>query len=260
MENAYLTIVITIVITSGIWGSILGLMKKKLVKKDKEIMGQRDEISALFQQANAMNEELYSYLDEIKDNYLSTVKALANSIEANDKYTKGHCERVTKYALRIAQEMNYGIDDMSTLEFAGILHDIGKIGIPTNVLNKNGKLTEEEFEVVKNHPKIGYDILKEIDFLKKSIGIMLQHHEKVDGSGYPFGINGDQMNGLSKILAVADSFDAMTSSRPYRKVPLTTEEAVNQLVMFKNTQFDPEVVDVFVDILRQENLLERLEV
>jgi putative nucleotidyltransferase with HDIG domain len=258
LENIFIS-GITGIIISAIFSNLFSKsFEEQLLKKDKEIMGQRDEISALYQQAVAMNEELYSLLDEIKTNYLSTVRALANSIEASDKYTKGHCERVTGYALKIAEAMNFSVDDMMKLEFAGLLHDIGKIGIPSGVLNKTSSLTDEEYMLIKNHPKIGYDILKDIDFLKDSTNIMLEHHERMDGRGYPLGKNGDNLSKLSKILAVADSYDAMTSSRPYRRTPLTVEEAVEQLVANKDKQFDSEVVDVFVVLLRQ-NLFSSLE-
>lgn len=249
-RNIILSIIIVVVITVTILQLAFKSFEKQIITKDREIMGQRDEISALYQEAVAMNEQLYSVLDELKMNYLSTVRALANSIEASDKYTKGHCERVTQYALKVAEAMKFSVDDMLKLEFAGLLHDIGKIGIPSSVLNKVGKLDNEEFQLIKSHPTIGYDILKDIEFLKDSTAIMLEHHERIDGRGYPLGKTGEKLNMLSKILAAADSYDAMTSSRPYRTCPLTIDEAIEQLIRGKESQFDSKVVDVFIELLK----------
>lgn len=248
--NIIISTAIGITCTATILYLAFNSFEKQIIIKDREIMGQRDEISALYQQAVAMNEQLYSVLDELKINYLSTVRALANSIEASDKYTKGHCERVTQYALKIAEAMKFSVDDMLKLEFAGLLHDIGKIGIPSSVLNKVGKLDNEEFQLIKGHPTIGYDILKDIEFLKDSTAIMLEHHERIDGRGYPLGKTGEKLNTLSKILAAADSYDAMTSSRPYRTCPLTSDEAIEQLVRGKESQFDSKVVDIFIELLK----------
>ncbi|SCY34075.1 HD domain-containing phosphohydrolase [Alkaliphilus peptidifermentans] len=221
----------------------------ELTEKNKEIMEQNDEILAYSEQTEAMNRELSNLVGEIRNNYLSTVKALANSIEANDRYTRGHCERVRNYALEIANGMGFGKVDLNNLEFASLLHDIGKIGITSEILNKEGKLTFDECQIVKSHPQIAYDILSDVDFLKDSREIIYQHHERFDGNGYPRGLKGDEMHSSAKILAVADAYDAMTSTRPYRKTPLTKEAAIKQLQKGRGTQFDPTIVDVFILIL-----------
>ena len=220
--------------------------------QSKEIIAQKDEISALYQQTNAMNKELFNLLDKQKVSYISTVKALANAIEAKDKYTEGHCKRVTKYCLAIAKEMKLSDEDINNIHFASLLHDIGKIGIPSSIINKNGKLTEEEYKIIKRHPQIGYDILKNVEFLKISNEIILQHHERIDGKGYPNSLENGNITLLGKILAVADSYDAMTSSRPYRFVPLTMEQALLELENNIGTQFDDQVVEVFIKILMKE--------
>jgi HD-GYP domain-containing protein (c-di-GMP phosphodiesterase class II) len=221
----------------------------KLNTKNAELEGKNIEIEALYQQTSAMNITLHQYLEEIKAGYIVTVRSLSNAIEAKDKYTKGHCERVTAYALETAKRFDFSDDELTNLEYAAILHDVGKIGMSSVILNKPKKLTEEEYETVKQHPSIGYDILKDIEFLKDSIDIVLHHHERVDGKGYPDGKTGDEITLATKILAVADAYDAMTSSRPYRKDPLSMEEAISILNNNSGTQFDANVVQIFIDVI-----------
>jgi HD-GYP domain-containing protein (c-di-GMP phosphodiesterase class II) len=219
---------------------------EELRKKNQEIIRQRDEINALYQQTAAMNEELTYLLEESKRNYLHTVRALVNAIEAKDYYTGGHCERVMEYAILIGSAMHLNKKELIDLKFAALLHDVGKIGISSAIINKEGKLTQEEMEIIKKHPKIGYNILKDIQFLEDGLDGILHHHERIDGEGYPDGLTGDEIGLIAKILGVADAYDAMTSSRSYRKIPLTKQKAIEQLIQNKNTQFDTEVVDVFV--------------
>ena len=226
---------------------------QELVIKNEEIKLQNDEIRLFSENSEAMNQELALLVDEIRKNYLSTVKALANSIEANDEYTRGHCERVRNISMAIARAMELDTRETNNLEFASVLHDIGKIGIPREILHKERGLTFEEYETIKSHPRIGFDILAGVDFLKESSEMIYQHHERVNGGGYPRGLVGDEISLAAKVLTVADAYDAMTSTRPYRKIPLTQDEAVRQLQEGKGVQFDIEVVDVFVKILGKEN-------
>lgn len=224
----------------------------ELVSKNQEILDQKQEILQFSEETEAMNEELTALVAEIRNNYLSTVRVLANAIEASDQYTGGHCDRVKSISISIANELKLSDSDKSTLEFACLLHDIGKIGIPNSLLNKEGRLTEEEYDFVRTHPEIGFDILKDVDFLKTCSHIMLQHHERIDGKGYPQGIKGESIDILARILAVADAYDAMTSVRPYRKRPLEQREAMNELLEGKGSQFDDQVVDAFVNILQEK--------
>lgn len=209
-------------------------------------------------QTSAMNKELCSVLDKLRKNYLYTVRTLANAIEAKDRDTKGHCDRVTQYALAIGRAMELEREEISSLEFASLLHDIGKIGIPIGILNKKGKLSNDEFELIRKHPELGYEILKDIGFLERSSKVLLQHHERIDGQGYPQGISGEKIDKLAKILVVADSFDAMISSRPYRTQPLSVEEAIRELRKNINTQFCPEVVECFTKLLQIDHQQEQL--
>lgn len=188
------------------------------------------------------NSNLYK---NIRSSYFDTVRALVNALEAKDKYSKGHSERVTLLAMMIADDMGLPEDRKQTLQHAGVLHDIGKIGISMNILGKQGKLTGEEYDQVKDHPLIGEKILDPISFLKDVKTIVGDHHERYDGKGYPHQKKGDEVSLEAKILAVADTFDALTSDRPYRKA-LPFEDAVAEIRRCASSQFDPQVVDVFL--------------
>ncbi len=188
------------------------------------------------------------YVD-MKKNYYDTVRALINTIEAKDPYTRGHAERVGDYAVAIATAMNLKPDKVDTIKNAALLHDIGKIGVNDNVLNKKSKLTDEEFDIIKSHPSIGYDIIKDIGFLSNIMDIVKHHHEKWDGTGYPDGLKGHEIPLETTILTVADSFDAMVTDRPYRKA-LTVETALGEIIRCQGTQFNPAIVDVSVKVLK----------
>ncbi|MDF2597099.1 MAG: metal dependent phosphohydrolase [Clostridia bacterium] len=187
--------------------------------------------------------------EEVSPSYLDTVKMLVNFLDHKDEYTKGHCERVTKLAVAIGQALDLSAMDILNLEFAALLHDIGKLAIPDDIMNKEGKLTAQEYEIIKMHPAIGYELIEDISFLDVSKKILLQHHERVDGRGYPIGLMNQQIDIMTKILSIADAYDAMTSSRPYRKDGLSQEQAIEQLELGTGSQFDKNVVDVFISIL-----------
>ena len=234
------------------------------------IYNQKQEIEALYEQSAASNEALNAYIKELDDTkielaqknfeltnyyneiqygYLQTVMSLANSIEAKDPYTRGHCQRVMEISCELARAMGLSEEDVEDLRYAAILHDIGKIGISASILNKQEKLTEEEFNEIKKHPSIAYNILKDIDFLKNGLYGVLQHHERYDGKGYPNGLKKDEISIFGRILCVADAFDAMTSDRPYRK-GMSMEDAIKELERCKGTQFDPEIVDVLISMVQ----------
>lgn len=217
----------------------------KLNENNKELSKKNQEIEALYNQTDAMNKELYELLDAVQSGYIVTVRSLSNAIEAKDKYTQGHCENVTKYSLETAKILGLPEEDLLTLEYAALLHDVGKIGIPSSILNKPSTLTDKEFDIIKSHPTIGYEILKDIEFLKRSALIIYQHHERIDGKGYPRGLTKDELDILTRIITVTDAYDAMTSARPYRKKPLSHEKAMEILIDGSGTQFDGDVVEAF---------------
>ena len=183
-------------------------------------------------------------VDDLKSTYFYTIKAITNSIEARDPYTRGHSERVALYAKIIAGELNWNDEEIELINWGGMLHDVGKIGIPDSILNKPGKLNGEEFDYIKMHPLIGAHIVRGISFLESSIPFILEHHERFDGKGYSRGLAGKDISVKGRLLAVADSFDAMTSDRPYRKA-LDVEVALDEIVKNKGTQFDPEIAEAF---------------
>lgn len=189
------------------------------------------------------------YIDMKKANF-ETVKALTAAVEAKDKYTEGHSRRVAEYVEIIAKEIGLTQGRIDILKYAALLHDIGKIGIPEAILNKPDGLTESEFEVIKQHPVIGYKILEEVDFLQKTKDIVRYHHERYDGCGYPDGLKGNEIPLESRIMAVADSFDAMTSERPYRGA-LSAEKALSIIAEESGRQFSPEVVDAFQKVMEK---------
>ena len=187
---------------------------------------------------------VFTTYKELQQNYLQTVESLASAIEAKDSYTSGHSRRVEKYSSLIAQEMKLPSRRCDTLRYAALLHDIGKIGIPESILNKPGRLTPEEWKQVRQHPEKGAHIVEEIEFLSDAVEIIRSHHEWYNGEGYPDGKNAESLPLEAMILCVADSFDAMTSERPYRRT-LTFVEAMRELHDKAGTQFSPAVVDAF---------------
>lgn len=197
-------------------------------------------------------EDLNHQLEINKRLFLQTVLALSSSIEAKDKYTVGHTERVTEYSLAMAEELKRRkeIDDcdkfMEDLRVAALLHDIGKIGIPESILNKETSLDNEERSIMQDHPAIGARILEHIEEFREVLEGVKYHHEKFDGSGYPFGLRGEKIPLIASIISLADAFDAMITDRPYRKA-LKVEDALMEIKKNKGKQFSPQLVDVFME-------------
>jgi len=187
---------------------------------------------------------------EARPRALSIIYALAATVDAKDHYTYGHSRKVSKYAVALAKAIGLPQDRVATIRAAGLLHDIGKVGIPDSILNKKEPLTEEEWEPVREHPKLGVEILRHIIDLANCLPAILHHHEYYDGSGYPSGLKGDSIPIEARILAIADAYDAITSPRPYHG-QLPPEEAINELKRCTGTQFDPELVDAFCNTIEQ---------
>ncbi|MFZ5590257.1 MAG: HD domain-containing phosphohydrolase [Bacillota bacterium] len=180
--------------------------------------------------------------------HVETVFAFAEAIGARDYNTMGHSEKVAEYARMLAEYMGLDEKMVEMAYLCGIVHDVGKIGIPENILNKPGRLTEEEYNVIKKHVDKGIDILACISWLEEIVPIIKAHHERYDGTGYPDQLQGEEIPLLGRIIAVADAFDAMTSNRSYRKA-LPLEEAIDELKKNAGRQFDPEVVNAFIKML-----------
>ena len=188
------------------------------------------------------NARLYENIQKV---YLSTIEVLATAIDAKDPYTQGHSRRVTQYSVAIAEELNLSPKEVESIRYAGLLHDVGKIGIKDSIIRKPGRLTDEEYAIIKKHPAIGAKILRPVDFLADKIPGVLHHHEYYDGRGYPEHLTGENIPLAGRIICVADAFDAMTTNRPYRK-GLTVKTAVGELQKFSGKQFDPVCVEAFM--------------
>lgn len=195
---------------------------------------------------------VYNKVNKKYENLLYVVNCLINTIEAKSPVTYMHTERVCLYALKLGKSLNLSKKRLMLLKQAALLHDIGKLGIPDSILNKPDRLTDSEFQTIKNHPQKGYDILKGAKELEPIANLVLCHHEKYDGSGYPNGLSGDDIPYLAKIITIADSFDVITSTRPY-KSPSSIETAAEELKKCKGTHFDGTMVDIFVDLLLKDD-------
>ncbi len=189
--------------------------------------------------------------DRLQTAHINTIKALAVAIDARDHYTKEHSEFVAGYAVAIAREMRFDKKEVEEIKLASQLHDIGKINIRDNILGKTGSLTEEEWKEIKLHTEKGAEILKPLAFLGKVIELVREHHEHYDGTGYPDGKAGDEIPVGARIIAVTDAYDAMVSDRPYRKTK-THEQAMEELKKHSGTQFDPDVVEAFLRVLKRQ--------
>jgi putative nucleotidyltransferase with HDIG domain len=237
-----LTFTISIIILLGLFLLYILLFRivynssMSLAKQNERLTESKRAIEVAFKKLNA--------------NYKDTLLTLSSAIDARDPYTAGHSRRVANISLKIGKRLGLNKDILDTLEVAALLHDIGKIGIPDKILHKPSKLNDYEYSKIKEHPAIGVNILKNVKFLEDAVPIILYHHERLDGGGYPLGIKGDKIPLEARIIAVADSYDAMVSDRPYRK-GLHEDIAIGELIRFKNMQFDSVIVDAFLKTLEQ---------
>jgi putative nucleotidyltransferase with HDIG domain len=188
----------------------------------------------------------YSRFVEVRQMFTETVRSLAEAVDKRDTFTSGHSHRVQDIAIDIGKVMKVSDDELEALEWGGLLHDIGKIGVPDSVLLKQERLTREERTTMNSHPVLGAEIIAPVKRLEPELPIIRHHHEWFNGSGYPDRLVADEIPRLARILHVADAFEAMTAARPYRMTPLTPEQALAELRKFGGIQFDPEVVDAFV--------------
>lgn len=191
-------------------------------------------------------------LRDLSELFYKTLKSISCALDAKDAYTNGHSLRVTLYSLMLANELHLDNHTLESIETAGLLHDIGKIGIPQSVLCKNGKLTDEEFAIMKSHPEKGEKIIMNIEKLKMVSHWLKSHHERWDGRGYPQGLSGEDIPLSARIIAIADTYDAMTSTRPYRTA-LAHEVAIGEIQKCAGTQFDPALAQKFVEIEAEIN-------
>jgi len=226
------------------------VVKRALEHHELVVAKQRYEnhLEELVEQRTA---ELDRALDSLEEAYRSTLKALTTALETRDQETHGHSERVVSYSLRLGREYGLNREEMKALEFGSLLHDIGKIGVPDSILRKPGKLTDEEWVLMREHPMHGQQILRGIEFLQGAARVVAQHHEKWDGSGYPLGLQEHEIDVNARIFAVADAFDAITSDRVYRRGK-SYEAAAQELDEWAGRQFDPKVVEAFHKVPKED--------
>lgn len=223
--------------------------------KDKKHFDDRDlKLLTILADQAAMRLDNIELFNNLQSFYFEMVQTLARAIDAKDAYTYDHADRARKYAKEIALKMNLPYTIVRNIEYAALMHDIGKIGIADDILLKKDNLTEEELKIIRKHPLIGYRILAPVKFLSPVAPMVLYHQEWYDGSGYPEGLAKEEIPLGARIVAVIDAYDAMTSDRPYRN-SLLVKDAVKQLRVGAGKQFDPKIVEIFIDILKKEKVL-----
>lgn len=198
-----------------------------------------------------INDELSDANEKLEQSYMETIQTIRYTVEAKDTYTRGHSDRVSEYSVLIGEKLGLSDDDLHRLRIGGLFHDVGKIGLPDSILLKNGKLTDDEYSDIKNHPTIGVHILSNASIFHDILPIVKHHHEKFDGTGYPGMLKGNDIPFLARITALADSFDAMTSRRVYRD-SLPLDMVICEIENNKGSQFDPDIANAFLDILSND--------
>ncbi|WP_059172746.1 HD-GYP domain-containing protein [Bacillus sp. FJAT-27445] len=235
---------------------VVGLILKYIIAgfviQSPNVIGAIVMIGALAVFSYILLNRFQSYINAVKTSYdqqlVGIVKGVISTLELKDPYTRGHSERVASYALSLARELGeFSKEELKTFNYACLLHDIGKVHIPDNILTKPTALTKEEYEIIKSHPEVGERAVANVDGLQGSISVIRSHHERWDGKGYPDQLKGTEIPYLARISAIADAFDAMTSSRSYRDA-LPIEEAYKRIIEGKGTQFDPRLVEEFIKI------------
>ena len=229
------------------------LLMEAFVRQAAAAMGNA-KLHALVQKQHLQLDQAYQ---ELKQDYFEMVSAMRRIVDAKDIYTRGHSDRVSSYAVQIARHMGKDTEYCQQIHTAGLFHDVGKLSIPDEILLKNGKLTDEEYEVIKTHPSAGADILAHITQFHPLLPAVRSHHERFDGRGYPDGLQGLNIPEMARIIAVADSFDAMTSNRQYRN-GLGFQRAIDELKRCSGTQFDPHVVEAFLELALTDGFEERM--
>jgi diguanylate cyclase (GGDEF)-like protein len=212
--------------------------------------GRISRILELYDLRNGLETQLEKKTRQVELVTINAIMSIANTIDAKDKYTSGHSVRVAKCSVEIARRLGWSESELQNLRYVALLHDIGKIGVPDSVLNKPGRLNDTEFAVIKKHPLTGGEILKDIHMIEHVQEGALFHHERYDGSGYPFGLKGASIPLCARIVGIADSYDAMTTNRVYRK-KLTTEQVINEFEKGKGTQFDPNLSELFIKMIKE---------
>ena len=232
-----------LLIEGQIFGTLC-LITRRFLSRDEQ-----SKILYLLQRTGERMENVALY-EGLYESVLSTLYSMAKVLDARDPYTSQHSTRVTALSIDLAKAMHLPDEDRDVLYIASSLHDIGKVGVPDSILRKPDKLSVDEFDIIKRHPDIGADILKAIAVMYRETEVIRHHHERFDGAGYPSGMVGSEIPLLSRVIALADTFDAMTTDRPYRK-GLSADQAIQEIIRCKGTQFDPDIAEIFIDIAKE---------
>ncbi len=235
---------ISVTLTGGLL-LLYFLLLEIIIKASKRLVKQKEDVEL-------KNDELVEVYKKLNNSFNSTIQVISDAIDARDSYTAGHSDRVMNYSVAIGKKLNMNDESIEHLRLAALLHDIGKIGISDEVLLKPGKLTDEEYTIIKKHPQIAVNILKSVDAFNILLPSILHHHERYDGKGYPQNISAEDIPLNARIISIADTFDAMTSNRPYRKA-LSFDKAIHEIESNKDKQFDPYIASVFIEIIKKEN-------
>jgi len=212
------------------------------------------ELSEMYHLERERSRELEGVLRHVQETYLATMKTLAQVVEAKDRTTRGHLDRAHSLGVELVRRIDPELAERPEVGYGFFLHDIGKVGIPEYILCKNGALSDPEWSVMREHPTIGAQIVAPIQFLGDAVEVIRHHHERFDGTGYPSRMRGEEIPLAARVFAVADSYDAMTSDRPYRDA-MPKERALEEISEGSGSQFDPDVVEVFLDLAREEPAL-----
>lgn len=223
--------------------------RKLMVTLQEQNMSLQKQNTFLAKRVDESTKNLTKLYENLRQTYMHTIKVLAQAIDARDHYTHSHSENVAKYAALISEEMLLSAEEIQRVREACELHDLGKIGVEDSILLKPSGLTDQERQQIRRHPTIAAQILQPLNFLNNIVELIRQHHEHYDGTGYPEGLKGEEILLGARIIHVADAYEAMTSARSYRKVPLTKDEAVLEVQKNSGTQFDPLVVEAFLRVV-----------
>ena len=238
----------TLVVPLKVYDDFVGVLNIYSKKEEHRFVLKDIEKALIISTSVAIAIKNANMFTDIEETVIDVISTISKIVEAKDKYTEKHSESVAEIAVRIGRRLNLQREELHNLYVAGLLHDIGKIGIPDHILQKPSSLTEEEMQVVKTHPTVGAEIIGHIRKLKPAKEAILYHHERYDGNGYPEGKKGKETPLIARILSVADAYEAMTSDRPYHK-GLKKEKAVRELIRNKGKQFDPELVDILIELI-----------
>ncbi len=226
-------------------------LRARLEKTERQAAARQRQLERYAADLREVFKQERARAQELRRSYMATVRALSNAVEARDAYTGKHAERVAAYGLALARAAGLELADSPQIEFGFLLHDVGKVGVPDAILFKSSSLTEEEYALVRRHPVIGSDILRDVDFLGEGKLVVRHHHERWDGTGYPDGLAGDTIPLAARVFAVADALDALTTDRPYR--PASTFAHARQVIHEgSGSHFDPSVVAAYDEIADDE--------